>query len=85
MCGVEFANAVEMAPVDVKFDQSGSRLAVTSLDSSLKLFDLDSSESKVKLSLLSDSNKSESKADAKQLDPWKVSFNPLNKSELYTG
>jgi hypothetical protein len=33
-------NAVELAPVDIKFDSQGTKIAATSMDNSLKVFDL---------------------------------------------
>lgn len=34
-------NAIELAPVDIKFDSNGKRLACTSMDGSLKVFEID--------------------------------------------
>jgi hypothetical protein len=67
-----------MAGVDLKFDQSGTRLAVTSIDSSLKVFDIATSSS-LKTSLLVDSNTMDftKVADnSSPLAPWKIAFNP---------
>jgi hypothetical protein len=37
-------NGVELAPVDVKFDSLGSKIACTSMDNSLKVFDINSND-----------------------------------------
>lgn len=67
-------NAVELGPVDLKFDSQGKRLAVTSMDNSLKVYDLVNDDT-LTSSLLLDSNTLES---GSTIDPWKVCFNPKN-------
>ena len=67
-------NAVELAPVDIKFDSQGKKLAATSMDNSLKIFDLKNEES-LTSNLVLDSNTTES---GQTLDPWRVCFNPKN-------
>ena len=76
-------NAIELAPVDVKIDNSGKRLAASSMDGSLKVYDL-SDEGEA--TLLVDSNSmdmvqmpcDENASSQGQIDPWKLCFNPKN-------
>jgi len=37
-------NAVELAPVDIKFDAEGQKLAATSMDNSLKIYEIKNQE-----------------------------------------
>ena len=67
-------NAVELGPVDLKFDSQGKRLAVTSMDNSLKVYDLVNDDT-LTSSLLLDSNTLES---GSTIDLWKACFNPKN-------
>ena len=53
-------NAIELAPVDVKFDSKGSRLAASSMDGSVKIYDISED---VEAKLVVDSNN----MDASQL------------------
>jgi WD40 repeat protein len=53
----EIQGGVEMASVDIKFDKSGTRLAITSIDSSIKIYDISlDSSMKISANLHSDSN-----------------------------
>ena len=77
-------NAVEIAPVDVKFSHNGKRIAVTSIDSSIKVYDISVDSDKIKANLVVDSNTMQP-SDGSQLQPWKVCFNPKNSDQLITG
>ena len=49
-------NAIELAPVDIKIDSQGSRIACTSMDNSLKIYDLDEGMESLQETLVFDSN-----------------------------
>jgi WD40 repeat protein len=83
-------NATEIGPVDTQV--CGNRLGVTSVDGSLKVFDLSSNaEGAIESKLVVDSNVMERPAAAEgdassfELDPWKFCFNPSDNSQLVTG
>ena len=86
-------NAVELGPVDVQV--AGSIVGATSMDGSMKLFNINSST----VDLLVDSNTMEvgdapydasniddnQAASSFELDPWRFCFNPLNNKQFVTG
>jgi hypothetical protein len=74
-------DAVELAPVEVKFDSQCSKLVSTSMDNSLKVYNLETTDS-FESKLVLDSNIVESST---QIDPWKVCFNPKNSGQIITG
>lgn len=86
-------DSIELAPVEVKIDAQGSRIAVTSMDNSLKVFDLYHNDNgEMKENLLFDSNTIDPNNQEYELgdqdiaiDPWRVSFNPSNSTQLITG
>lgn len=79
-------DAVELGPVDVQV--GANRVGVSSMDGSIKIYDINQSDSKIEASLLVDSNSMQSPADMPDslpLDPWKFCFNPRNNSHMLTG
>ena len=72
---------MELAPVDIKFDSTGTKVAATSMDNSLKIYELKNGDN-LTSNLLKDSNTTEA---GQTLDPWKVCFNPKNSSQVLTG
>jgi len=74
----EIENGVELGPVDVKFNSEGNRIATSSVDSSLRVFNiLESAEEQNTTTLKSESPGEEACA-------WKLDFSP-DGSELLTG
>ena len=79
-------DSIELAPVEVKIDSQGSRLAVTSMDNSMKVFDIMNDDAgELRESLVFDSNTIDPSNNEYELgdhdiaiDPWRVSFNPRN-------
>ena len=84
-------NAIELGPVETRFDASGSRVAATSMDGSLKIYEIDQTPSgSLSSSLTLDSNQLDAanmgemavdepnSGNAPAVDPWRVSFNPKN-------
>lgn len=84
-------NAIELGPVETRFDASGSRVAATSMDGSLKIYEIDQTTSgSISSSLALDSNQLDAAnlgdmgvdepngGNAPAVDPWRVSFNPKN-------
>lgn len=49
-------NSIELAPVDVKFDAQGTKIACTSMDNSLKVFDINKVDNSLNETLIFDSN-----------------------------
>ena len=80
-------DAVELGPVDVQV--GANRVGVSSMDGSIKIYDVNQSDSILEGSLLVDSNAMEGPAGDMQeslaLDPWKFCFNPRNNSQMITG
>jgi len=84
-------NAIELGPVETRFDASGSRIAATSMDGSLKIYEIDQTPSgSISSSLALDSNQLDAAnlgdmaveepngGNLPAVDPWRVSFNPKN-------
>ena len=85
-------NAVELGPVEVQV--SANRVGVSSMDSSLKIYEVAKTDGALQASLLVDSNVMDQAAanqpyDAEatqyEIDPWRFCFNPKNNSQLITG
>lgn len=79
-------DAVEISPVEVQV--SASRLGVSSMDGSLKVYDLDLSAAQAKMVVNSNNqNKAALQEGETQydLDIWRFCFNPRNSSQLVTG
>ena len=75
--------AVELGPVDVQV--GANRVGVTSMDGSIKIFDIQNSDAGLQATLLVDSNAMDRPADSIDIDPWKFCFNPRDNSQLITG
>ena len=66
---------IELGAVDIKFNHLGNRLAASSMDSSLKIYNLHPESG---LTLYKEAQ------SEKQFDIWKIDFNP-NGNEILTG
>lgn len=72
-------DAVEIGPVDLQL--SANRLGVSSMDGSLKVYDLQKNDQALRASLVVDSNTAERPSGEEsqyELDAWKFFFNPRN-------
>lgn len=87
----EVPGAVELGPVDTQV--CGNRVGTSSMDGSLKVYEIHEQQEQLTASLLADSNITDSsetqqpydasKMEASnqfELDPWKFCFNPTNNS-----